>query len=124
MGSYNESDNTGINVSIQIFDKSDLSKLTYRFDAKIMKWDSIRNDWKLINISEREFDSTLSEKFIFKDTAYASQIKEIGKIYLSPSQILKKQLKPDELVLSDMDEFITTMKASGQNVSKIGLIII
>ena len=84
-----------------------------------MKWDSIKNEWKLINISKREFDSTSKEKFTFIDTAYASQIPEISKIYLSPTQILNKLLKPDELLLKDQEELITSLEESGQNVSKI-----
>ncbi|MDQ3019160.1 MAG: LptF/LptG family permease [Bacteroidota bacterium] len=118
ISSYNEPDKTGLNSSIQIFDTKDLSELNYRFDIKIMKWDTIKNDWKLINVIKREFDSTSLEKFLLIDTVYASKIPEIKKIYLSPSHIIKKQLKPDELLLSDLNEFINTMEESGQNVSK------
>lgn len=118
MASYNESDKTGINGSIQIFDTKDLSKLNYRFDIKIMKWDSIRNDWKLINVNKRVFDTTSFENFSIMDTIYVSEIPQIKKIYLSPAQITKKQLKPDELLLSDLEEFIKSMEESGQNVSK------
>ena len=119
IGSYNKSDKAGSNTSIQIFNDENLSKLDFRFDVKIMKWDSIKNEWKLINISKREFDTASSEKFTFIDTAYVSQIPEITKIYLSPTQILNKLLKPDELLLKDQKELITALEESGQNVSKI-----
>ncbi|MBK8550927.1 MAG: LptF/LptG family permease [Ignavibacteria bacterium] len=118
IGSYNEPDKTGSNSSIQIFNDKDQSKLNYRFDIKTMKLDSDKNEWKLINVSKREFDSSLTENYTFKDTIYVSQIPEIKKIYLSPSQILKKQLKPDELLLSEQKELITSMEESGQNVSR------
>lgn len=115
---YNEFDKSGTNASVQIFDKNDLQKLDYRYDAKIMKWDSIKNEWKLIGVSKREFDSAYNETFTYSDTLFISSASEIGKIYLSPSQITAKQLKPEELKLSDLETFITTMEESGQNVSK------
>ncbi|MEP7146872.1 MAG: LptF/LptG family permease [bacterium] len=118
ISSYNESDKTGTNSSIQIFDKSNLSRLDFRFDIKFMKWDQAKNEWKLIGVSKREFDSASSEKISFMDTVNISSIPEIKKIYLSPAQILSKQLKPDELKLSDLNNFINTMEESGQNVSK------
>lgn len=118
IGNYIESEKTGANASIQIFDKTDLSILEYRFDAKIMKWDSTKNDWKLIQITERKFDSVNSEKIIFIDTAYASTIPQIGRIYLSPTQIIRNQLKPDELSLTEFQDFINSLEESGQDAAK------
>ncbi len=118
IGSYNESDKAGTNTSVQIFNKNNLSSLDFRFDAKIMKWDSIRNEWKLINVTKREFDSASFEKISFFDSIYVSDIPEISRIYLSPVQILNKQLKPDELLLSDQEDLIKSLEESGQNVSK------
>ena len=118
IGNYNESDKKSDNISVQIFDENNLNKLNYRFDIKTMLWDSLRNEWKFMNIAKRQFDSTVNEKFTHIDTAYASEIPEIGKIYISPSQIIKKQLKPDELDITDLENFIGSMEESGQNVSK------
>lgn len=118
IGNYSESDKIGSNVSIQIFDTYNLSKLNYRFDIKLIKWDSVKNEWKLINVTKREFDTANFQYFKNYDTIYVSEIPEIKKIYLSPSQIKKKQLKPDELLLSDLNEFIISMEESGQDVSK------
>ena len=118
IGIYNESDRKASNVNFQYFDKEDLSKLIYRFDVQTMKWDSIKNEWKLFNIAERKFDSTSFESFSYIDSGYASEIAGIEKIYLSPSQIIRKQLKPDELLLTDLKDFIDSMEESGQNVSR------
>lgn len=118
IGTYNESEKKASNVTLQYFDKKDLSKLIYRFDVKTMKWDSVKNEWRLYNIVERKFDTTSFEIFSYIDSGYASEIAGIGKIYLSPSHIIKKQLKPDELLLADLKEFINSMEESGQNVSK------
>lgn len=118
IGSYNEALKTGTNASIQIFDKNDLSKLNFRFDSKIMKWDSTKNEWKLIQVTERKFDTALTQNLIFFDSVYISSVPEIGRVYLSPVQIKNNQLKPDEINLSDLRDFINTLEESGQNVSK------
>lgn len=117
-GNYNATDKISTNVSVQIFDNSNTSLLKFRFDIKSMIWDSTRNEWKMINISKRQFDTSSAENFSYTDSAYVSDIPEIKKIYISPSQILKKQLKPDELLLTDLKEFITSMEESGQDVSR------
>ncbi len=118
IGSYNETDRIASNASLQVFDKKNLSHLLYRFDIRSMVWDSLKQEWMLIKVSERKFDSLLTEDFLIKDTVYASQIPELNKIYLSPTKIINSQLKPDELLISDLKDFIETMEESGQNVSK------
>lgn len=116
IGSYNESDKSGVNVSYQIFDKSDPSMLLSRYDIKKMIWDSIKSDWRLMNIIKREFDTSNTEELNTMDTLFASEIPEIQKIYITPSQIIRKQMKPDEIMLPDLKEFIDTMEESGQTV--------
>jgi len=116
--SYNESGKAGTNASIQIFDKNNLSRLNYRLDIKSMKWDSVNNEWKLISVSKREFDTASAETISYIDSVNVSALTEIKKVYLTPTQIISKQLKPDELKLSDLNDFINSMEESGQNVSK------
>lgn len=117
-GSYNESDKTGSDVSIQIFDSLNPTKLNFRYDIKSLNWDSLNKSWKLKFISKREFISPSEERFSYIDSATASEINEINKIYISPSQLIKNQLKPDEIMLDDLNEYIVAMENSGQNVSK------
>ncbi|MEO6696021.1 MAG: LptF/LptG family permease [Ignavibacteria bacterium] len=117
-GIYNESERKASNVSLQYFSEKDLSQLLTRFDIKTSKWDSSKNEWKLFYISERKFDSSLTEQYTYIDSGYVSEIPDIKKIYLTPSQIIKKQLKPDELLLTDLEDFIDSMEESGQSVSK------
>lgn len=115
---YNEREKLATNASVQIFDESDNSRLITRFDASAMKWDSVRKDWKMISVTKRSFDSSSTESYFFQDTVYASQVPEIGALYISPNQIIKNQLKPDEIKLNDLDEFISGMEKRGQNVFK------
>lgn len=114
--SYNHYNKSGYDVSIQVFDKDTLTKLLSRFDATQMAWDSLKNDWKLINLYERKFNSLESEELTFNKEKYISEIEDIKKINLDPELIMKKQLKPEELVLSDFKEFIDNLEDSGQDV--------
>lgn len=118
IGSYNESDKSGLNVSYQIFNDANPSSMSFRFEIKKILWDSVKNDWKFMNIVKREFDSLNSEKLLFMDTLFASEIPEIEKIYITPAQIIRKQLKPDEIMLPDLKDFIDAMEESGQTVLK------
>jgi len=114
--SYNQLNKSCYDVSIQIFDKDSLTKLIVRFDAAQMTWDSLKNDWKLVNFHERKFNSLESEELTFHKEKYISEIENIQKINLDPELILKKQLKPEELILSDFKEFIENLENSGQDV--------
>ncbi|HMQ67856.1 MAG TPA: LptF/LptG family permease [Ignavibacteria bacterium] len=115
---YNEKEKSGRNSSIQIFNKNDISRLNSRFDINSMKWDSIKNDWMLLSVSQRNFDSAAVESYKFYDTLYTTDIPGIDKIYLSPVQITNKQLKPEELLLEEQKALIESLEESGQNVSK------
>lgn len=117
--SYNENEQSGSNVSIQVFRKDNLSELQNRIDIRRMKWNEIKKEWILTDAEIRKFEAAGGTQTIFhKDTIGASAIPEIEKLYLSPAQIKKKQLKPDELLITDLKNFIDTMEESGQNVAK------
>jgi len=118
IGNYNESDKSAYNVTLNIFDKKEQSQLLSRYDVKIMKWDSIKNEWKLIGVLERKFDTSNTEILKTIDTVYSNEIPEIGNINFSPSSLIKSQLKADELLLEDLSEHIKTLEAGGQIVNR------
>jgi lipopolysaccharide export system permease protein len=105
-------------VSIQEFNKDTLNKLDKRFDANQMIWDSVKKDWKLIDLVYRKFSSLDTEKLTYYNQVYISQIPEIGKINVDPDLILKKQLTPEELNLSEFGEFIDNLEKSGQDTAR------
>lgn len=118
INSYDKQFQKAFNVSIQIFNKDSLIRLEKRFDIKEMDWDSSKSDWKLINVNYRSFRNLAEENFLYFTDKYISQIDELKKINIDPHQILNKQLKPEELVLSDFKDFIDKLEISGQEVSK------
>ncbi len=106
------------NVSIQIFNKDTISRLDFRFDAKMMQWDSVKNDWKLTDLYSRQFLPEGREKINYTKSVYVQEIKEIGNLLLTPDLILKQQIKPDELTIPEFREFIDNLKSSGLDTSK------
>lgn len=118
IGNYDKIAQRCNNVSIQIFNKDTLNILTNRFDAKEMQWDSIKKDWKMINLYKRNFVGQNIENMQFLPEIYISDLAEIKKISVDPELIIKKDFKPEELPLDEFEEFIKNLEASGQSASK------
>jgi lipopolysaccharide export system permease protein len=112
---FNELDQTANNVSILAFNPSDPVMLEKRIDADMMKWEN--GIWILYNAAEREFSQNL-ELHIY-DKIKPEDIPGINKINLSPNQITKKQLKPDELNYSELKDFLESQSKGGQNTDRI-----
>jgi lipopolysaccharide export system permease protein len=106
------------NVSIQLFNKDTLNVLISRFDIKEMDWDSTKKDWKMLNVYMRSFSADKQESMQFIPEVYIANVDEIKKITVDPELILKKDLKPEELPLTEFKEFIENLEASGQDASK------
>jgi lipopolysaccharide export system permease protein len=102
-------------VSIQVYKPDTMNIMTRRVDAEQMKWEN--NRWILVNAAERDF--TGGEEVL---TIYAQipvdEIKGLNKINLVPSQITRKQLKPDEMNYGELEEFISSMQKGGQSVDR------
>jgi lipopolysaccharide export system permease protein len=112
---FTEVDLAAKKVSIQLFNPDSLTVLSKRVDAEQMKW--INNSWVFINASERDFSSGKEELKSY-DSIETSQIGGLNKINLVPNQIIKKQLKPDEMNYTELDDLIISMKKGGQNVDR------
>ncbi len=112
---FKETEMSAYRVSIQLYDQDTLTKMTKRIDAEQMKWDN--NRWLLINAAERDLtDST--EVLKSYATIAAVDVPGLNKLNLIPSQITRKQLKPDEMNYGELEEFITSLKKGGQNTDR------
>lgn len=112
---FTESDLSARKVSIILFNPDTLTIFKKRVDADQMKW--INNEWVIKSGTERDF-STGKEELKRYDSIAVSQIPGINKINLVPGQIVKKQLKPDELNYTELSDFIESMKKGGQDVDR------
>ncbi len=115
--SFDENNSSSSNVSIQKFNKNDLN---YRYDIKNMNWDNAKNDWKLTTTIKRIFDtSQAKEKMMIDSGKFLHDYEELKSIALSPALIKKKQIKPDEMNLTDLQEFIASEERTGQDITKV-----
>jgi lipopolysaccharide export system permease protein len=82
-----------------------------------MSWDTEAKDWKAKQVIQRSFNHEAEVMKLF-DSVYLSALFQDDRISLEPDKIYKKQLKPEEMVLSEFNEFITNFEKAGQKVSK------
>ncbi|MEO8512378.1 MAG: LPS export ABC transporter permease LptG [Ignavibacteria bacterium] len=112
---FKETDLSANNVSIQLFKPDTLSEMIKRVDARQMKWDG--GKWILIGAAERNFTPGKEELKSY-DSIPVAEIQGLNKINLIPSQITRKQLKPEEMNYGELEEFIASMKKGGQNTDR------
>ena len=83
-----------------------------------MVWDSTQNDWNLLSVHERKFSSLSGEEIRYLSNIYSKKIDEINNLTLTPEIIMKKQVKPEEMNLTEFKQFITQIKESGLDTAK------
>lgn len=116
---YESVKQVGYRVSVEEFADSNATVLRRRYDARQMEWghpwanegDSLRDGWILINGGIREFEGETERITPFNRMA-------LGRLSISPTDIEKKQRKPDEMNYTDLREFITNQQKAGQDVSR------
>ena len=102
-------------VSIQLYKPDSLTVLVKRVDSEQMKW--IDGRWVLKNAAERDF-SQGKEVLTRYDSISVSDITGLNKINLVPNQIIKKQVKPDEMNYTELNDFIDSMQKGGQKTDR------
>jgi lipopolysaccharide export system permease protein len=96
-------------VSIQEFDKNDITQMTSRIDAIRMRYDFKKKIWILMDGTSRVFynDRENLEKFTQKEIDYLN---------FSPEDVIKKQRKPEEMTLPELyKQAIDEQKAGNDN---------
>ncbi|MGH2575368.1 MAG: LptF/LptG family permease [Ignavibacteria bacterium] len=112
---FKEVESSAKKVSILVYKPDNLTELVKRIDIEELKWENGR--WKIINGIERTLNAE-SENLTNYSQIYADEVKGINKINLKPTDITKKQLKPDELNYGELKEFINSQVKGGQNVAR------
>lgn len=111
IGYFDDELNTAHRVDIQDFDPKDVTIMVARYIAPSMKWDSLRDNWLLVNCTLHKFDQ--SSDFIEKIDTF-----NIGRLNFKPIDIKRKQMKPDEMNIDEMREFIKDQIRSGNDPSR------
>ena len=115
MDLFDEINNSANNVLIQKFDSITLKT---RIDIKSMKYDPTIQTWMINNATRRDFDSTNMEKLAFIKNTRLDSISELKGLILSPEIIKQKQLKPDEMLLTELGAYIDRQKLTGLDTAR------
>lgn len=123
---FNEVQMSAKNVSVLVYDPANTIILKKRIDSPEMKWENSAGGaaggkWKFESAVERDFipDSGQGkEKITNYSGKYADEIEGVNKIILKPQDIIKKQLKPDELNYTELSDFIDSQIKGGQDAAR------
>jgi lipopolysaccharide export system permease protein len=105
---FDNSNNQANRVSLQEFDKNNLTKMVSRIDAVRMVYDSLSNRWTAKNGVKRIFLNN-SQKAEFFETMTLSNLN------FSPDDLSIKQQKPEEMNLNELKEFINSQERAGND---------
>ncbi|MBI3005741.1 MAG: LptF/LptG family permease [Ignavibacteriales bacterium] len=115
VGFYDTQTKTATHVSIEDFSDTNLTVLTNRYDARQMFWkntDSASGEqWVLSRGVRRSMGEQTQRMESFDQLP-------IGRLAISPTDIEKKQRKPDEMDYYELKEFIANQERAGQDVSR------
>ncbi len=116
---YENQKRIGYRVSIEEFSDTNVTVMTRRYDARQMEWgrlnsnpaDSLREGWILVSGEVREFDGDNQRLTPFDRVPF-------GRLSVTPTDIEKKQRKPEEMNYPELREFIANQQKAGQDVSR------
>lgn len=99
-------------VSIQDFDSFDKTKIISITNCERMLYDTTKNSWIALNGSTRVFND--STEFLENFSS-----KEFKDLHFTPDDVIKKQRKPEEMTLKELDEFIKEQTRTGNISTKL-----
>lgn len=99
-------------VSIQEFDRNDITKMISRIDAVSMKYDSTSKSWNVNDGAERYFLNG-------KDSLVNFNTMNIGYLNFTPEDVIEKQKKPDEMTLSELKKYSAEQLHAGNDPTRI-----
>lgn len=102
---------TAFRLSIQEYAENDLTKMTSRIDAERMQYDSVLGEWHIYNGIERDFNSD-------QETASEFKMKTLRELNFKPADIKNKQLKPEEMTLSELKNFYLEQIRTGNDPTR------
>jgi lipopolysaccharide export system permease protein len=99
-------------VSIQEFDPNNITEMVARIDAQSMVYDSSTTNWILKDGARRYFYGN-------KDSVINFSSLEIDYLSFSPTEIIEKQKKPDEMNLDELQAYAQSQLNSGNDPTRV-----
>jgi len=112
---FNEIQMSALKVSLLVYDETNRTVLRKRIDAPEMIWDNGR--WKMLNAVERSFDGG-AETLTQHSAVFPEDVPGVRRLILKPQDIIKKQLKPDELNYGELKDFIESQIKGGHDSAR------
>lgn len=112
LDNYNNMEDVGYKFAIEKFENK---KLISKLNAELIKWDTIKNNWKLINYKIRNISSEFGEEIILgseKDTT----------INLHPSEFALRDNVVESMNYFELDNFIEDQKMKGAEDIEVYLV--
>lgn len=109
---FDNSTSTANRVTIQEFDPKNYTKIVSRIDAQSMKYDSTGKFWIAINGVQRKFFDDHEKMNYFSDL-------KLTNLNFKPSEVDSKQLKPEQMNLTQLKELIGNMQKAGNDPTRI-----
>lgn len=108
LASYNVHTERANIISIQEYDLLDITRMLSRIDAQKMRYDTTNHSWIMSNGIKRTFlDTTqITQKF---------DEMEIKDLHFKPDDIIKKQIKPEEMTLTELLELANDELKTGND---------
>jgi lipopolysaccharide export system permease protein len=111
MNIYDSDSKTGSGVMIEEFSSEQSPRLTKKFEAQMIKWDSSESTWKMVNVIERGYNG---------DFVNARRYAELPiNLRITHQQIVNIQRSSDELNFDEFREYIDMLKTGGKDVRKL-----
>ncbi|MGE5796456.1 MAG: LptF/LptG family permease [Ignavibacteria bacterium] len=117
---FDESRNTAYRVSIQEFNKEELTQMVSRIDAQNLLYDSTAKVWIAQNGVKRIFNpeiSFASEEKNQKDEYFARST--LDYLNFSPNDLFFKQQKPEEMNLGELKTLIESQEKAGNDPTAV-----
>ncbi|OFX56715.1 MAG: hypothetical protein A2046_00250 [Bacteroidetes bacterium GWA2_30_7] len=112
LDNYNNMENVGSKFAIEKFENK---QLISKLNAELIKWDSIKNNWSIINYRIRNINSEFVEEF-----KTGSQIDT--SINLHPSEFALRDNVVESMNLFQLDKFIEDQQMKGAEDIEVFLI--
>lgn len=95
-------------ISIQEFEKNNITSMAMRLDAVRLVHDSLTNNWIAYNGVKRTFNNEMEKAVYFDEDT-------IKYLNFSPRELESKQQKPEEMNITELKKLIDNQKRAGSN---------
>lgn len=98
-------------VCIQEFDPNDITRMTVRYDASHLVFDSLQNKWLAYNVNKRVFGRTSESSQLYDNILLDS-------LNFLPDELLIKQQKLEEMSLSELGDLLDSQIRAGNETTR------